>query len=134
MEQTPDTRSFEWNGKVHEFECTKCTPEDAIRLRVAIVAQAAKDFVFYFHPSRRKGDAARAIWETARDLFFDDEYAIMFGDTEITAKQLIAEALGFDELNQKTLERARERLIKQAKEYWREKLDREASTRSKNDH
>ena len=107
---------------MHEFECVTGTYEDARRLRIAIVSQAIKDFVFYFHPSRRKGESARWNWETAKGLLFDDEYHIMFGEAEISGKELIAEALGYDDINPRMMARARNNLIKQARQYWEGRL------------
>jgi hypothetical protein len=122
VSDSPPTRSFRWNNKQHEFECGAGDYEDARRLRVAIVSQAIKDFVFYFHPKRRKGESARYNWETAKGLLFDNDYHIMFGDVKISAAQLIAEALGYDDLNPVMLEEARNNLIKQARTYWEGKL------------
>ncbi len=122
MDEFPRKRSFQWNNKLHEFECTSGTYEDARRLRIAVVSQAIKDFIFYFHPKRRKGESAIWNWETAKGLLFDDEYHIMFGDTEMSGRELIAEALGYEDINPILMEEARDNLIKQAREYWEGRL------------
>lgn len=105
----------------YSFESTPGTDEDARELIKRIVAQALKDYVFYYHESRRVKPDDIEAWETAKGLLFDNNYTIKFGLWEMGINQLVAEAYGYEKANFKMIIRMRKRIELKAKAYWKER-------------
>ena len=114
----PLIREFEWNGKIYYVISTECDETDTRKLMIAIINQAVKDFERLAWPGARKDKPSIENWETARDLFFRENYHFDYGDIPITLEDML-DYISFEGAFQ--LSTIRARIIEQAKIYWQNK-------------
>lgn len=97
------------------------TQEDHRKLMSAILRQTIDDYIKMQHPRYRQRKYEREAFWSARDLLWDNEYALDIQDAEglnMNLSSLCEAAADRDNVSIKSL---RKYLIQQSQEYWEEK-------------
>ena len=82
-------RQFIWNNRSFDVVSTPCDEDDTKKIIGAIVSQAVKDFERLAHPEARRKKSDKESWETARAFLFEDEYALDYGDLQLTFSEAL---------------------------------------------